>query len=193
MIKKTRLQKSAWKILLTVLPACLIGLSAAQEFQVHPSTQLPARLVTLDILEVWEEELSNWGRWGPDDQRGTLNLITPEKTRQAAALVQVGETVTLQHFVIEEKTIDSQAFGIYDHWMSRLDPVTGLPTFALDEIQFSLHDGMLSHLDAHDRYAELAGFIPLECDRLKNYRSFYWKRSTLCFQWQRTLDLEFSS
>ena len=65
---------------------------------------------------------------------------------------QEGTTVTLQHFVIEEKTIDSQAFGPYDHWMSRLDPVTGEPSFALDEIQFSLHDGMLSHLDALCHY-----------------------------------------
>ena len=36
--------------------------------------------------------------------------------------------------------------------MSRLDPVTGEPSFALDEIQFSLHDGMLSHLDALCHY-----------------------------------------
>ena len=109
-------------------------------------------MVTLETLSKWEKELSNWGRWGPDDQRGTLNLITAEKTRQAAALVQVGETVTLQHFVTDEKTMDSQAFGPSKHWMSRLDPVTGEPTFALDEIQFSLHDGMLSHVDALCHY-----------------------------------------
>ena len=33
-------------------------------------------------------ELSNWGRWGKDDQLGTLNLITPEKRRQACSLVK---------------------------------------------------------------------------------------------------------
>ena len=38
--------------------------------------------------------LSNWGRWGEDDQLGTLNLITPEKTRQAAGLVREGATVS---------------------------------------------------------------------------------------------------
>ena len=102
----------------------------AQDFQAHPSTQLPANLVTLDTLKVWEQELSNWGRWGPDDQRGTLNLITPAKARQAAALVQTGEAVTLQHFVTLEKALDSQSFGPTEHRMSRLDPVTGEPTFA---------------------------------------------------------------
>ena len=27
----------------------------------------------------WHKSLSNWGRWGPDDERGTLNLITERK------------------------------------------------------------------------------------------------------------------
>ncbi len=136
--------------------ALLLALSgvhiAAQEFQAHPSTQASERLVTLETLAEWEQELSNWGRWGPDDQRGALNLITPEKTVQAASLVEVGETVTLQHFVLKERAMDSQSFGPFDHWMSRVDPVTGEPTFALDEIQFSLHDGMLSHIDALCHY-----------------------------------------
>ncbi len=123
-----------------------------QGFQAHPSTQDPTVIVTLETLAAWEDALSNWGRWGPDDQRGTLNLITAEKTRQAAALVTEGETVTLQHFVTGEEAMDSQAFGPTRHWMSRVDPDTGLPTFALDEIQFSLHDGMLSHMDALCHY-----------------------------------------
>ena len=128
------------------------SVALSQQFQAHASTQDPAVRVTLETLANWEEELSNWGRWGPDDQRGTLNLITSEKTRQAAALVQVGETVTLQHFVTGEEALDSQTFGPTRHWMSRVDPQTGLPTFALDEIQFSLHDGMLSHVDALCHY-----------------------------------------
>lgn len=132
--------------------AIIASTALAQTFSAHPSTQDPAVRVTLATLAQWESDLSNWGRWGPDDQRGTLNLITPAKTREAAALVTVGETVTLQHFVSEEKASDSQTFGPTEHWMSRLDPQTGLPTFALDEIQFSLHDGMLSHIDALCHY-----------------------------------------
>ena len=31
-----------------------------------------------DVLS-WMTTLSNWGRWGPEDELGTLNLITPEK------------------------------------------------------------------------------------------------------------------
>jgi hypothetical protein len=33
---------------------------------------------------------SNWGEFGPDDQLGRLNLLTPEKVRQGAAEVRAG-------------------------------------------------------------------------------------------------------
>ena len=37
-------------------------------------------------VDRWMTELSNWGRWGKDDKIGALNLITPTKRKQAAAL-----------------------------------------------------------------------------------------------------------
>jgi kynurenine formamidase len=37
----------------------------------------------------------NWGRWGEEDQRGTLNFITPEVVAAAAATVKSGETISL--------------------------------------------------------------------------------------------------
>jgi kynurenine formamidase len=39
--------------------------------------------------------VSNWGRWGADDQRGTLNLITPEAVRRGAATVRRGVSFSL--------------------------------------------------------------------------------------------------
>ena len=42
----------------------------------------------------WVEKLSNWGRWGPDDQRGTLNFITDEKRLEALQLVRRGRSVS---------------------------------------------------------------------------------------------------
>jgi kynurenine formamidase len=41
------------------------------------------------------KELSNWGRWGEDDEIGTLNFVTPEKRIAAAQLVQTGKTFDL--------------------------------------------------------------------------------------------------
>jgi len=48
-----------------------------------------------DELRQLAQRVSNWGRWGPDDQRGTLNLITPEATRRGAAAVRTGDTFSL--------------------------------------------------------------------------------------------------
>jgi kynurenine formamidase len=39
--------------------------------------------------------VNNWGRWGPGDERGTLNLITSEKIREATRLVQHGRRISL--------------------------------------------------------------------------------------------------
>ena len=43
----------------------------------------------------WMEEISNWGRWGADDERGTLNLITDETRRAATQLVRDGVSVSM--------------------------------------------------------------------------------------------------
>lgn len=49
---------------------------------------------TAQIAELMEK-VSNWGRWGKDDQRGALNFITSQKRAAAARLVQSGQTVSL--------------------------------------------------------------------------------------------------
>ena len=51
--------------------------------------------VTKAQVDQWMEELSNWGRWGADDQLGAVNLITQAKRRQALALATTGEVVSL--------------------------------------------------------------------------------------------------
>ena len=53
-------------------------------------TQAPTEDDVLDYFDA----LSNWGRWGDDDELGTLNLITPAKRIAAAELVRVGESVS---------------------------------------------------------------------------------------------------
>ena len=76
------------------------GAAAAQQAPIapHPSTQSPEKLVTHEQMLEWEQEMKNWGRWGLDDHRGTLNLITPEKTQAAVRLVREGTSVSLYHF-----------------------------------------------------------------------------------------------
>jgi kynurenine formamidase len=70
--------------------------------QTQPTPTTPR--VTKADIERWKTELSNWGRWGKDDQLGALNLITPTKRRQAAALVKEGFPVSLAREEYWEKS-----------------------------------------------------------------------------------------
>ena len=63
-------------------------------------------LVSEAQYEAWQTQLSNWGRWGPDDQLGTLNLITPAKRKAALALVKEGVPVSLSTNTFFEKVED---------------------------------------------------------------------------------------
>jgi len=66
----------------------------------------PPRVTKADV-DRWMTELSNWGRWGKDDQIGTLNLITIDKRKQALKLVRDGVSVSLAHTIDKDKAPDS--------------------------------------------------------------------------------------
>jgi len=80
------------------------GFAAAR---VLPQTRVASHTVTDADYERWKKELSNWGRWGKDDQIGTLNLITPAKRKQAAALVKEGVAVSLAADPDTVKAVDN--------------------------------------------------------------------------------------
>ena len=98
---RTLIGAAAALVLVTLLGAAACGSEAATA-----QGGLPP-LVTEAEYEGWQTELSNWGRWGPDDEMGTLNLITPAKMREAAALVTEGFSVSLASTATKEATIDS--------------------------------------------------------------------------------------
>src|ERR1700730_1128974 len=52
--------------------------------------------VTLAEFDQMFESVKNWGKWGPDDQLGTLNYITRDKVRAAAGLVRSGRRVSME-------------------------------------------------------------------------------------------------
>ena len=65
-------------------------------------TQIPSESQVLE----WMESLSNWGRWGDDDQLGCLNLITPANRKRATALVREGISVSCARPIVTEMTAD---------------------------------------------------------------------------------------
>jgi hypothetical protein len=66
-------------------------------------SQTPTETDVLTMLDT----LSNWGRWGADDQLGTLNFITPAARTRAAALVREGVPVSCSRPISKEITADT--------------------------------------------------------------------------------------
>ena len=90
-----RTLSSALLALLVFMPpalAIILGPSGDKTEQNQPT------LTKADIDRMMTE-LSNWGRWGKEDQLGAVNLITPAKRKQAAAMVKEGVSVSLAHDV----------------------------------------------------------------------------------------------
>jgi kynurenine formamidase len=70
---------------------------------------VPARPAVPSEAQVREylTTLSNWGRWGGEDELGTINLITPAKRQAAARLVTHGESVSCARPITTEITADT--------------------------------------------------------------------------------------
>jgi kynurenine formamidase len=97
----------------------------------------------------------NWGRWGLDDERGTLNYITPEHVRAAAALVRRGRTVSLSLPINTVSGPDNPRPAL--HYMVRTFDIPspqGEPKFATDFLGSEVHGDCKTHLDAlcHNAY-----------------------------------------
>jgi kynurenine formamidase len=94
------------------------------------------------------ERVSNWGRWGPDDERGALNYVTRDRIAAAAGLVRSGRTVSLSRPLNTEDEPDNPVPA--DHHMTMLgakDHPDGI-AFAKDYIGVDYHNDTHSHLDA---------------------------------------------
>ena len=116
----------------------LVGLSSIVLY----GQESPAMSSKADFLRAMDE-LSNWGRWGDDDELGAANLITAEKRQAAAALVQEGITVSLAHDVIQVEAID--ASSILERVAYGITPERGFDRLAYTG---SYHGTIHSHLDS---------------------------------------------
>ncbi|MFN0071449.1 MAG: cyclase family protein, partial [Chloroflexota bacterium] len=94
------------------------------------------------------DECSNWGRWGVDDERGTLNLITSEHTRRAATLVKEGITVSCAWPL--NTVADQENKSPATHLMIRAGDVVDTATnrSTADYLALAPHGVEHSHLDA---------------------------------------------
>jgi kynurenine formamidase len=107
--------------------------------------EVPRPPLTKADVDRWMTELSNWGRWGKEDELGAVNLITPAKRKQAASLVKEGITVSLAHNTNTESAPDNSQ--PYTHEMT-LTGENNRGQFSLDRIGVSFHGYQHTHLDA---------------------------------------------
>jgi kynurenine formamidase len=99
---------------------------------------------------------TSWGRWGPDDEIGALNLLSPAEVVAAARLVQTGKTFTLGLRVFDERGDPLSAdrhramhvsYRDWSHYASgKAEVEAQRPCYADDGIFISCHG--TTHMDA---------------------------------------------
>ncbi len=122
------------------------GASPAVAAQAEPGDE-----VTREQFDTWMTELSNWGRWGADDQLGALNLITSAKRVAAARLVRAGRTVSMARDMTVTSLENPDQAGA-----NRLPVLRGSvrsvfdsnTRFFWERYEIEYHGSLVSHLDA---------------------------------------------
>src|SRR5436853_4517640 len=93
-------------------------------------------------------QLSNWNRWGKDDQMGAINLITPKKRKQAVSLVKEGASFSMARSAELEDAVDNRQPIVRK--MTRLG--VGAPTTGIggtgDTFFISYHGYVHTHMDS---------------------------------------------
>jgi kynurenine formamidase len=98
-------------------------------------------MATADVLDL-HRTLSNWGRWGEDDQLGALNVITPQVTAVAATTVRTGRTVSCARPLDTVSSADNPA-PVAHHMTGTATEGMGADYFAI-----ASHGFATSHIDA---------------------------------------------
>ena len=121
-------------------------------------TRQRAPNISLVEFEAIFEAVKNWGRWGADDERGTMNYITPDHVKRAAELVKSGHSVSMAIPINTVAGPDNPHPAI--HYMTQnhdWDIGSGKLRFAMDFLGMECHGDCHTHIDAlnHIAYAGL--------------------------------------
>ena len=128
-----------------VLGAAASALAAAALPRFANAAEWTAPVASDADIDAMLPVISNWGRWGPDDQLGTLNFITPEQRLAAVRSVRTGRTVSLAR---ERPVADPT--GIRNLTYRNMHYTDPQPDEAgtIDEVGMIYHGYVVTHLDA---------------------------------------------
>ena len=104
---------------------------------------------TIETVRALAAKYNNWGKWGPDDQLGTLNNVTPERIKAAAQLVRKGKVFSL--------ALPLDADGPQTGSFGRYNPLHHMIVDGGD-----IDAGDQDHID-EVRYTDDAAYIILQC------------------------------
>jgi kynurenine formamidase len=97
------------------------------------------------------ESVKQWGRWGADDERGALNLLTADRVQAAAALVRSGQTVSCAHDLASVPSVEDATPSLHMMLMAGDAPeASGVDGYAqsTDYLGMACHGMGVSHIDA---------------------------------------------
>ena len=120
-----------------------------------------------DEVVSYFDKLSNWGRWGSDDRRGTLNLITDETRRAAARLIRDGQAVSLSRDM-DPLNPDPLGYGTVLQRYMEID--AGSQLVGRDDLRFESVREYVG-IVAHGSHTHLDGLAHFSW-RGKNYNGF---------------------
>ncbi|MEO5821044.1 MAG: cyclase family protein [Vicinamibacteraceae bacterium] len=132
--------------LVFVVVSALAAMPLLRAQSAAPASQPADAAAPLDAATIdrWMTELSNWNRWGKDDERGTVNLMTDQTRKRALATVKEGVTVSLSRDTDPVKSADNgNPFGL-----SMVATAQDPDPFAMENLSITFHGAAYTHMDA---------------------------------------------
>ena len=121
------------------------GLGSSEKRNVTPS---------IETVRELGDRHSNWGRWGPDDEKGTLNLVTQEMVVNAASLVTRGRTISM--------ALPYEDEGPQTGFLGRFNPIHLMIRDGADAIAGTAIRDFYGGVDKHFRGTDDLIIMPLQ-------------------------------